>query len=103
MVLLFRPSTYWGKLILNSPDCFQGKIIPVLCVFQIHSCDLFRTENAENDDAFFQEFNFEGTGILEARVNLTPYGYMQKKPHNGVQKLNKCQKLTILDFYLSLF
>lgn len=73
MVLLFWLSTYWRKLILNSPVCCQGKIFPVLCVFQIFSSDLSGMEDAENDNAFFQEFDFEGVGALEVRVNITPY------------------------------
>lgn len=75
-----------GKLILNSPDCSEGKVFSVLCVFQFYSCDLSGMEDG-NDDAFFQEFKFEGVGELEVKMDLAPQ--MQRKHWNDVQKLNK--------------
>lgn len=52
-----------GKLILNSPDCFQDNTFPKLCVIQIYNPSGIEDE----------EFDFEGVGVLEARVNLIPY------------------------------
>lgn len=86
LVSLFWLSTHMGKLNLNSPDCSEGKVFSVLCVFQFYSCDLSGMEDG-NDDAFFQKFKFEGVGELEVKMDLTPQ--MQKKPCNDVQKLNK--------------